>query len=80
MTLDQLPLGQTGRITDVAWATMAPAAGQRLRELGLDCGSEVVALHRGSLFFRDPLAVQVGSTRIILRSRHAAAFAIEPVA
>lgn len=77
MTLDQLPLGQSCRVRAVDWTVMSATEGQRLRELGLDCGSEVAALHRGSLFFKDPLAVQIGSTRIILRSRHAAAFSVE---
>jgi ferrous iron transport protein A len=37
-------------------------------------------LHRGALFFRDPLAVRIGRMRVVMRAAHAAAIGIEPAA
>ena len=76
-TLDALPAGAHGPVVAVDWAALPESDARRLRELGLDEGAEVEALHRGSLFSRDPLAIRVGRTRLILRSGHAAAFTIE---
>lgn len=77
-TLDQMPVGQTARIVSVDWAALADSEARRLRELGLYEGVEVEVLHRGALFFRDPLAVRVGRMRVVLRSVHAAAVILEP--
>lgn len=76
-TLDQMPVGQTARIASVDWASLADSESRRLRELGLYEGVEVEVLHRGALFFRDPLAVRVGRMRVVLRSVHAAAVTLE---
>ena len=76
-TLDQMPVGQTARIVSVDWAALADSEARRLRELGLYEGVEVEVLHRGALFFRDPLAVRVGRMRVVLRSVHAAAVTLE---
>ena len=77
-TLDHMPVGQTARIASVDWASLADSEARRLRELGLYEGVEVEVLHRGALFFRDPLAVRVGRMRVVLRSIHAAAVILEP--
>ncbi|MEQ1688102.1 MAG: FeoA family protein [Sphingopyxis sp.] len=77
LTLDKLAIGQTARIIAVDWAALAPAEARRLREFGLDAGAEIEALHRGSLFSRDPLAVRVGRMRVVVRAAHAAAFVLE---
>ncbi len=79
LTLDRLAIGQTARIVAVEWDALLPAEARRLREFGLDCGVEVTPLHRGSLFSRDPLAVLIGAMRVVLRSEHAACFAVEPL-
>ena len=76
-TLDHMPVGQTGRIASVDWASLADSEARRLRELGLYEGVEVEVLHRGALFFRDPLAVRVGRMRVVLRSVHAAAVTLD---
>jgi ferrous iron transport protein A len=75
-TLDTLPLGQLARITDVAWDSLHPDEARRLRELGLYQGVEIEALHRGSLFARDPLAVRIGRLRFVMRAAHAAAIEV----
>ncbi|MEQ1725437.1 MAG: FeoA family protein [Sphingopyxis sp.] len=80
LTLDRLGLGRPARIIAVDWAALVPAEARRLREFGLNVGVEVEALHRGSLFSRDPLAVRVGRMRVMLRAAHAAAFMLEPPA
>jgi ferrous iron transport protein A len=71
MQLDQLPLGQSARVDSVDWPAIPEA--HRLRSLGLEEGVLVEALHRGILFFRDPMAVRVGRMTIALRSKVAAA-------
>lgn len=78
LTLDRLTIGQSARIAAVDWSMLSPAEARRLREFGLDIGVEVEALHRGSLFSRDPLAVRVGRMRVVLRGAHAAAFSMVP--
>ena len=78
-TLDRLPLGCTARITAIAWEALDANEGRRLRELGLYAGTELTALHRGGLFWRDPLAIAIGRMRIAIRARHAAAIRVEQI-
>lgn len=77
-TLDQLPVGAVARIASVDWEALASAEGRRLRELGLYEGVDVEMLHRGALFFRDPLAIRVGRMRVVIRTVHAAAVTLGP--
>ena len=74
MQLDKLPLGQMAHIDSVNWADIPDGEAHRLRSLGLDEGVSVEALHRGILFFRDPIAVRVGRMTIALRSKVAKSF------
>ena len=76
-TLDRLPLGRAARIIAIDWDVLDADEGRRLRELGLLDGIELTALHRGGLFWRDPLAVAIGRMRIAIRARHAAAIRVE---
>jgi ferrous iron transport protein A len=76
-TLDHLPVGSTGRIASVDWDALASAEGRRLRELGLFEGVDVEMLHRGALFFRDPLAIRIGRMRVVIRTVHAAAVTLD---
>jgi ferrous iron transport protein A len=71
--LDQLPLNQLVQVTSIDWDAIPASEGHRLRALGLDEGVMVEALHRGMLFWRDPIAVRVGRMTIALRRRVAAA-------
>jgi ferrous iron transport protein A len=79
-TLDALPVGSAARVSAIRWEMVPDAEAARLRDLGLFEGVEVEALHRGALFFRDPLAVRVGRMRVVMRAAHAAAIGIEPAA
>lgn len=78
-TLDTLPTGQSAQIVAVAWDRLHPDEARRLRELGLFEGVEIEALHRGSLFARDPLAVRIGRLRFVMRASHAAAISVSEV-
>jgi ferrous iron transport protein A len=78
--LDTAPLGQTVRIARIDWNALSQDEGRRLREFGLMEGSEVVPLHRGSLFSRDPLALTIGRMKVIIRAKQAAAIEVEPIA
>ncbi len=76
--LDRAPLGVAVRVTRIDWNAISVDEGRRLREFGLMEGCEIVPLHRGSLFSRDPLALTIGRMKIIIRSRQAAAIEVEP--
>ena len=76
LTLDRLPVGASARITDADWSSLSEAEGRRLRELGIGPGAEVAMLHRGTLFFRDPLAIAVGAMRVALRARNPPAYTV----
>lgn len=79
MHLDTLPLRQKMRISSIDWSQISDNEGRRLRALGVETGAVIEALHRGMLFWRDPLAVRVGRMRIAMRSKTAAAIAIEAI-
>lgn len=78
-SLDRLPLGRAARIIAIDWDVLDPDEGRRLRDLGLLDGIELTALHRGGLFWRDPLAIAIGRMRIAIRMRHAAAIRVAPL-
>lgn len=78
IALDRLPVGSAARVASIDWARLDVAESRRLREFGLFEGVEVAVLHRGTLFFRDPLAIRVGRMSIAIRSVHAAAIALDP--
>ncbi|MEY4270665.1 MAG: hypothetical protein RLZZ58_1881 [Pseudomonadota bacterium] len=80
VSLATLPLGQRARIARIDWPSLSPDEGRRLRELGLMEDVEVEALHRGSLFSRDPLAVKIGRMQVVIRGRHAAAIMVDVLA
>jgi ferrous iron transport protein A len=65
--LDVLPLRQKRRVTHINWSAIPAGEGHRLRSLGLDEGVIVEPLHKGILFWRDPIAVRVGRMTIALR-------------
>ena len=79
MQLDELPLGQPARIAAVDWAQLVPEEGQRLRALGIDSGAKVTLAYRGILWWRDPLALEIGRMTIALRRVHARAMTVETV-
>jgi ferrous iron transport protein A len=77
MTLDELDKGRAARVLAIDWRAIPDGEGRRLRLLGLDEGSEVRILHRGILFWRDPIAVRVGRMTLALRQAHARAVRCE---
>jgi ferrous iron transport protein A len=77
MNLDTLPIGASARITAIDWTAIPESEGHRLRSLGLDTGAQVEALHKGILFWRDPIAVRVGRMTVALRRKVALAIACE---
>ncbi len=77
MQLDSLPLKQKMRIASIDWSQISETEGKRLRALGIEIGASVEALHRGILFWRDPIAVRVGRMSIAMRSKTAAAIICE---
>jgi ferrous iron transport protein A len=74
--LDQLPLNQTAIVSAAAWGELAENAARRLRELGLDEGVQVEALHHAP-FGKDPIACRVGRMTIALRRAQAHAISVE---
>lgn len=73
MTLDLLPLRTAAIVSAIDWAAMPDHEAHRLRALGLDVGVEVEPMHRGILFWRDPVSVRIGRMTVAMRRRHTAA-------
>ncbi len=80
MNLDALPKQAQARISAIDWAAIPETEGHRLRSLGFDVGVTVEALHKGILFWRDPIAVRVGRMTVALRRKVALAISCEPMA
>lgn len=78
-TLDQLNLKECAEVSAIDWTVMSEAEGARLRALGLDEGVSVEKLHRGMLWFNDPIALKVGRMMIAVRKSHAQAMTIQSV-
>jgi ferrous iron transport protein A len=70
LRLDQLPYHQPATVTGVDWASLSESEQRRLRNLGLDEGVQVEALHGGP-FGRDPIAVRIGRMTLAMRRAHA---------
>ena len=79
MRLDQLPLNSPARVSAIAWDDLADTAARRLRELGLDEGVMVEALHVAP-FGKDPIACRVGRMTVALRRAQAHAISVEALA
>lgn len=73
--LDQLPLRLRGNIAGIAWSSLPDREARRLRELGVDEGVAVEALHRGPVR-ADPIACRIGRMTVALRRAHAAAITV----
>ena len=80
MNLDTLPKQSTARISAIDWTAIPETEGHRLRSLGFDIGVTVESLHKGILFWRDPIAVRVGRMTVALRRKVAIAITCEPLA
>ncbi len=76
MRLHELPRNRPARIAAVDWAALTPNEARRLRELGVDEGVHVTALHRAP-FGADPIAARIGRMTIAIRRATAAAILTE---
>lgn len=74
--LDQLPFRTPATVTDIRWTALTPAEASRLRNLGLDEGVRIEALHGGPIG-RDPLAVRIGRMTVAIRRAHAQTISVE---
>jgi ferrous iron transport protein A len=64
--LDQLAHSSPATVTGVDWNALSESEARRLRNLGLDEGVMVEALHAGP-FGRDPIAVRIGRMTLAMR-------------
>ena len=78
LRLDQLGFNRPATVSAVDWTSMSEPEQRRLRNLGLDEGVEVEALHGGP-FGRDPLAVRIGRTTLAMRRAHAQTIEVRTV-
>jgi ferrous iron transport protein A len=78
LSLDQLPFRTPATVTDVAWDALTSAEARRLRNLGLDEGVTVEALHGGPVG-RDPLAIRIGRMMVAVRRTHARTISVETI-
>jgi ferrous iron transport protein A len=76
LRLDQLPFRTPATVTGVEWTSLTPIEARRLRNLGLDEGVAIEALHGGPVG-RDPLAVRIGRMMVAIRRSHAQAVMVE---
>ena len=77
MNLDTLPIGAIARISAIDWDAIPETEGHRLRSLGIDAGALVEPMHKGILFWRDPISVRVGRMTVALRRKVALAIQCE---
>lgn len=71
MRLSDLPLRKAAQISAIDWTSLGGAEAKRLRELGFDEGVAIEALHSGSMFGRDPIALRVGRMTVAIRRAQA---------
>lgn len=74
--LDQLPFRTPATVKAVAWDSLTPTEAKRLRNLGLDEGVTVEALHGGPIG-RDPLAIRIGRMTVAMRRAHAQTISVD---
>ncbi len=79
LSLDELKIGDRGRIAGIDWLSLADSDASRLKHFGFDEGVFVEPLHRGP-FGADPLAVRVGRMTVAIRRAHARAVQVVPEA
>jgi ferrous iron transport protein A len=77
--LNQLSINQTAQISGIDWSHLDSIEANRLRNLGFEVGAIVEPLHKGWLFFKDPIAVRIGRMTVAIRDAHAAAITVEAI-
>lgn len=70
LSLDQLPFHRPAIVASVDWTALSQPEQRRLRNLGLDEGVAIEALHAGPIG-RDPIAVRIGRLTLAMRRAHA---------
>ena len=70
LRLDQLAYHRPATVVSVDWAALSEGEQRRLRNMGLDEGVRVEALHGGP-FGRDPIAVRIGRMTLAMRKAQA---------
>jgi len=73
MTLDQLPLGQSAKVTKL---TGAPAVRRRLMEMGITPAATIQAIRWAPL--GDPLDIKIRGYHLSLRREEASAVEVTP--
>jgi ferrous iron transport protein A len=76
LRLDQLAFRTPATVTGIEWSALTPTEARRLRNLGLDEGVRIEALHGGPIG-RDPLAVKIGRMTVAIRRNNAQAVLVE---
>ena len=76
LSLDQLPFRIPATVTGIDWPRLSKGDARRLRNLGLDEGVKIEALH-GAPFGGDPLAIRVGRMTIAMRRAQAQAIWVQ---
>lgn len=76
MRLDQLPFRTPATVTAVQWTALTDGEARRLRNLGLDEGVSIEALHGGPIG-RDPIAIRIGRMMVAIRRAHAQTISVE---
>jgi ferrous iron transport protein A len=76
LRLDQLAFRTPATVTGIEWSSLTPTEARRLRNLGLDEGVRIEALHGGPIG-RDPLAVKIGRMTVAIRRNNAQAVLVE---
>ena len=77
ISLDQLPFRTPATVTAVQWTSLTTSEANRLRNLGLDEGVRIEALHGGPIG-RDPLAIRIGRMMVAIRRAHARTITVIP--
>ncbi len=79
LRLDQLAFRTPATVVAIDWGLLTPNEARRLRNLGLDEGVSIEALHAGPVG-KDPLAIRIGRMMVAIRRSHALSISVEPVA
>jgi ferrous iron transport protein A len=77
--LNQLSINQLAQISEIDWSRLDKVEAHRLQDLGFEVGAQVEPLHKGWLFFKDPIAVRIGRMTVAIRQAHAAAITVEAI-
>jgi ferrous iron transport protein A len=77
LSLDELPYRTPAKVASIDWDGLDSSSAQRLRNLGLDEGVVVEALHGGPVG-RCPMAIRIGRMTVALRRVHARTIRVCP--